>query len=114
MAQVMLKTDIGEKEKKEKNQLKRYIQNKNDFSSFRNIEFLSFVTPGTKTCFTKFSIGTDFLDKDPSTYKDDPGYINRTEKLKKIVVVNDAAKIELIQDYNNILTKDGTKKKFIF
>lgn len=57
MPRVMLKTDIGEKEEEGKNQLKRYIQNKNDFSSFTNIEFLS---PDTKTFLTKFSISTNF------------------------------------------------------
>lgn len=57
MPRVMLKTDLGEQEEEGKNQLKRYIRNKNYFSSFTNIEFLS---PDTKTFFTKFSISTDF------------------------------------------------------
>ncbi|KAJ4433335.1 hypothetical protein ANN_15594 [Periplaneta americana] len=69
MAQVIL-----EEEKEEENQLKSYILQQNDFSSFTNIEFSSFVTPGTKIFFTRFSISTDFLNKDPSTWKDDPVY----------------------------------------
>lgn len=48
MAQVMLEADKGEEEEEEENKLKRYILHQNDFSSFTNIEFSSFVTPGTK------------------------------------------------------------------
>lgn len=112
MAQVMLEADKGEEEE---NKLKRYILHQNDFSSFTNIEFSSFVTPGRKTFFTRFSISTDFLDKDPSTWKDDPGYKSGIEKLEKTVVVNDVAErgVKLIQDYNNILTKDETEKQFV-
>lgn len=115
IAQVMLEADKGEEEEEETNQLKRYILHQNDFSSFTNIEFSSFITPGTKTFFTRFSISTDFLDKDPSTWKDDPGYKSGLEKLEKAVVVNDVAErgVKLIQDYNNILTKDETEKQFV-
>ena len=42
------------KKKKKKNQLKRYILHQNDFPSFTNIEFTSFVTPGTKAFFKIF------------------------------------------------------------
>lgn len=112
MAQIMLKAD---KDEQEENQLKRYILHQNDFSSFTKIEFSSFVTPCTKNFFTRFSISTDFLDKDPSTWKDDPGFKSGIEKLEKTVVVNDVAErgVKLIQDYSNILTKDETDKQFV-
>ena len=70
MAQIILEAGKGEEEEEENNQLKRYILHQNDFSSFTNIEFSSFVSPGTKTIFMRLSVSTDFLDKDPSTWKD--------------------------------------------
>ncbi|CAI9725568.1 XP_043252248.1uncharacterized protein LOC122397258 [Octopus vulgaris] len=58
---------------------------------------------------------TDFLDKDPSTWKDDSGYKSGLEKLEKTVAVKDDAGrgIKLIHNYNNILTKDETEKQFV-
>ena len=113
MAQVLL--DKVEEAEEEKNQVKRYILLEKDFSSFPNIKFPSLMTPGTKTFFNRFSLSTDFLNKDPSVWKDDPGYKSGIEKLKKIVVVNDVVErgVKLIQDHNNILTKDETEKQFV-
>ena len=115
MAQVMLEVDKGEdQEEEEENQQKRYILHQNDFSSFKNNDFSSFVTPVTKTFFARFSISTDFLDRDPSTWKDDPGYKSAIEKLEKIVVVNDVAErgVKLIQEYCNSLTKNENENTF--
>lgn len=113
MAQVLLNQD--EEEEEERVEVKRYILPEKHFSSFPNVEFTSLLTPGTKTFFNRFSISTDFLNTDPSVWKDNPGYKSGIEKLKKIVVVNDVAErgVKLIQDYNNILTKDETEKQFI-
>ena len=113
MAQVLLDKDKEAEE--EKNQVKRYILPEKDVSSFPNIKFPSLLTPGTKTFFNRFSLSTDFLNKDPSVWKDDPGYKSGIEKLKKLMVVNDVAErgVKLIQDYNNILTKDETEKQFV-
>lgn len=115
MAQIMLEADKSEEEEEDKNQLKRYILQQKDFSSFTNIEFSSFVTPSSKNFFTRFSLSTDFLDKDPSTWKDDLGYKRAIEKLETTVVVNDVAErgVKLIQDYNNILTKDEAEKQYV-
>ncbi|CAI9715899.1 Hypothetical predicted protein [Octopus vulgaris] len=69
--------------------------------------------PGTKTFFMRFSISTDFLDEDPSTWKNDPSYKSGLENLEK-TVVNDVAErdVKFIQDYN-ILTNDETEKQFV-
>ena len=48
MAQVMLEADKGEEEEEEKNEVNKYILHQKDFSSFTNLEFLSFVTNATK------------------------------------------------------------------
>ena len=71
--------------KQRKKKVKRYILPEKDFSSFPNIEFPSLLTPGTKMFFNRFSINTNLLNKDPSVWKDDPGYKSGIEKLKKIV-----------------------------
>ena len=85
------------------------------FFSFTNFECLSFVANATKTLFTRFSINTNFLSKNPTTWNDDPGYESGLEKLQKTVVVNGIAErgVKLIQEYNNILTKDETEKQFV-
>ena len=81
MAQVLL--DRDEEAEEEKNQVKRYILPKKDFSSFPNIKLSSLLTPGTKTFFNRFSLSTDFLNKDPSVWKDDPGYKVELKNLRK-------------------------------
>lgn len=76
--------------------------------SFTNIEFLFYVTPGTKNFFMRFSISTNFLDRDLSTWKDEPGYRSVITKLEKTVFVNGVAEggVKLAQNYNDILTID--------
>ena len=63
----------------------------------------------------RFSINTNFLSKNPTTWNDDPGYESGLEKLQKTVVLNCIAErgVKLIQEYNNILTKDETVKQFV-
>lgn len=71
-----------------------------DFSSFSNIVFSSFVSPCIKTFFTKFSFSSDFRNKDPSTGRDDPGCKSGREKLKKTVDLKDIAEriVKLLPD----------------
>ena len=109
MAQVMLEADRGEEEEEE--EVKKYILHQKDFSSFTNLEFSSFVTNAIKKLFAQFSIN----GKNPTTWNDDPGYKSGLQKLQKMVVVNDVAErgVKLIQEYNNILTKDETEKQFV-
>lgn len=116
MVQVILEAETDhEEEEKEENLPKRYNFHQNTFSSFTNIKFSSLVTSGTKTFFKRFSISTEFLAEDPSTWKENPGYKSAFEKLKKLVVVNDVAErgVKLIHDYNKILTKSETEKQFV-
>ena len=86
-----------------------------DFLSFTNFECSSFIANATKTLFTRFSINTIFLSKNPIAWNDDPGYESGLEKLQKTVVVNGTAErgVKLIQEYNNILKKDETGKRFV-
>ena len=77
------------------------------FFSFTNFECSYFVANATKTLFARFSINTNFLSKNPTTWNDDPGYESGLQKLQKTVVVNGIAErgVKLIQECNNILTK---------
>ena len=115
MAQAMLEADKGDEEEEEKNEVKKYILHQKDFSFFTNLEFSSFVTNATKKLFARFSINTNFLSKNLTTWNYDPGYKSGPEKLQKTVVVNDVAErgVKLIQEYNNILIKDETEKQFV-
>ena len=63
MAQVLL--DRDEEAEEEKNQVKRYILPKKDFSSFPNIKFPSLLTPGKKTFFNRFSSQHRFSEQRP-------------------------------------------------
>ena len=56
-----------------------------------------------------------FPQQKSTTWNDDPGYKSGLEKLQKTVVVNDVAErgVKLIQEYNNILTKDETEIQFV-
>ena len=73
------------------------------------------MTPRTKEFFSRYSISTDFLSKNPSTWKYDPSYKAGFDKLKNISVVNDVAErgVKLIHDYNNILTNDESEKQYV-
>ncbi len=82
MAQVMPEVEGSEEQEEDTNQFKRYILHPNDFSSFSKIKFPSFVTSSTKNFFTRFSISSDFLYKDPSTWKDDVGYKSVIKKFR--------------------------------
>lgn len=94
---------------------KKYILHENEYVSFKNLEFSSFLTTASKNLFKRFSINTEYLCKDPSTWKNDINYQNGLAKLKKLSVVNDVAErgVKLIQEYNNILTMDESERQFI-
>ena len=114
MAQVMLEVKRSKEQKEDTNQFKWNILHPNDFSSFSEIKFPSLYVLVQKNFFTRFSISSNFLYKDPSAWKDD-GYKSRTEKFQTIIVVNDVVErdIKLIQDYTNILAKDESEKQLI-
>lgn len=116
MIQVMMESDKNEEEENEEKSSEGFtFCTKMIFFSFMNIGFSSFVTPGRKTFFTKFSISTDFLDRDLEKGKNDPGHKSGLENLDKTVLVNNVAErsVKLIQDFNIILAIDETEEQFV-
>lgn len=73
------------------------------------------VTEKTLTFFTLLGISHAFLQKNPEDWTTDEDYIRNRELLKKMRVVNDVAErgVALIQEYNEILTKDEEQKQFL-
>ena len=57
----------------------------------------------------------DFLDTDPSECEDMPSYQSSQQALCGIATVNDFAErgVALIQDYNQLLTKDEQQRQYL-
>lgn len=74
-----------------------------------------FIKPSSNNFFKRFNIETHFLDKDPSTWKNNDSYIAGLEIVKRLQVVNDSAErgVKLMEDFNKLLTKNETQKQFI-
>lgn len=74
-----------------------------------------FVTSASGHIFEAFNIDTDFLVKDPSEWEEDPSFQSSKKALHGIAVVNDFAErgVALIQDYNQILTKDEQQRQYL-
>ena len=74
-----------------------------------------FVTSASLRTFTAFDVSVDFLEKDPSEWKDDTSFQSSQQILRGIATVNDFAErgVSLIQDYNLILTHDEQQRQYL-
>jgi len=74
-----------------------------------------FVSSASHRIFEAFSINMDFLDTDPSEWEDMPSYQSSQQALCGIATVNDFAErgVALIQDYNQLLTKDEQQRQYL-
>lgn len=81
----------------------------------KNRELEQFIQPSSKNFFKRFNINTQFLDKDPSTWKNDDSYNAGLEIVKHLKVVNDSAErgVKLMEDFNNLFTKNENQKQFV-
>lgn len=79
----------------------------------KNIEH--FITQKTLHFFNRYCIPTDFLKKDPGEWENDKSYKIGLEIVGKLEVVNDTAEraVKLMEDYNQILSRDEEEKQFI-
>ena len=111
LAAIMMTTEDCDEE----NQIKRYIVKNDDIHHLKEKDFSHFICAESKTFFSRFSISTDFLTHCPSTWKDDINFQRGLQIVKSIVVVNDVAErgVKLIQEYQNILSKDEEEKQCI-
>lgn len=94
---------------------KRVLVNDQFVVDFMKYEIENFISSETNEFFNRFNFDTSFLQKDPSTWSVDESYQNAFEVVNKINVVNDAAErgIKLIEDYNDLLTKNEDQKQLV-
>lgn len=87
----------------------------NNVESLYGLNIDSFITSQSRRFFERFEINTDFLEIDPSEWPHNDGYNEGLNRVKTIRVVNDTAEraIKLIEEYNNILTKNEDQKQFL-
>lgn len=76
--------------------------------SYQSKDLSSFVTRNTLKFFQRFSISTDFLQTNPSTWIHRDDYKAGVEFCYKMSVVNDAAEraVKLMTEFNEILTNN--------
>nr|CAI5865498.1 unnamed protein product [Callosobruchus analis] len=74
-----------------------------------------FIQPLSMDFFKRFNINTQFLKKDPLTWKNDDNYNSCLDVVKHLKVVNDSAErgVKLTEDFNNLLTKHENQKQCI-
>lgn len=74
-----------------------------------------FITENTITFFERFGFSTNFMEKDPSEWKNDENYKEVQQTLAHLQVINDHAEraVKLFSDFNQALTKDEKRKQFL-
>jgi len=74
-----------------------------------------FVTTTSRRIFEGFNVNLDFLAKDQSAWENNESFQSAHQVLSKVAAVNDFAEcgVSLIQDYNQILTKDEEQWQFL-
>jgi hypothetical protein len=102
-------------EKESPGMCKRVQVNDQFIAYFMKYEIEHFISSETNEFFNRFNFDISFLQKDPSTWPLDESYQNAFDIVKKLNVVNDAAErgIKLIEDYNNLLTKNEEQKQLV-
>lgn len=74
-----------------------------------------FITTNTKAFFTILGVPQSFLLKPPETWNDNEDFKIAERIVRSLKVVNDTAErgVKLIQDFNQILTKDEDQKQYL-
>lgn len=75
----------------------------------------NFITVDSLKFFTRFNLSTSFLDLEPQLWDTDENYKISFHMVQQLKVVNDTPdrSIKLIEDYNNIITKNEEQKQFL-
>lgn len=95
--------------------VKRVVIKPSEINTFIEKELHDVVTPNTVNFFTRFGISHQFLNEDPQYWSDIEDYKNGMNVVSRIKVVNDTAEraVKLIEEYNNILTKNEQEKQYL-
>lgn len=81
--------------------------------SYKNID--DFISPQSSNFFNWFNISLDFLNLDPKLWNQNEHYKKGKELVNNLREVNDVAErgVKLIEDYNNIISKNEEQKKYL-
>uniref|UniRef100_A0A0K8VFP7 Uncharacterized protein n=1 Tax=Bactrocera latifrons TaxID=174628 RepID=A0A0K8VFP7_BACLA len=87
----------------------------NQIPEIMNNGIKQFVSNKTRKFFTRFDISDEFLNIDPSQWHKNEDFINALNLVKKLKVVNDPSErgVKLMEDYNNLFTKNEEQKKYV-
>lgn len=79
----------------------------------KDLSFL--VSTNTNKFFERFNIDKQFLTNNPDTWSTNQSFIKGLETVKNIKVVNDTAErgVKLIEEYNNLITKDEDQTQYL-
>ncbi|XP_050530606.1 uncharacterized protein LOC126899603 [Daktulosphaira vitifoliae] len=94
---------------------KRIVVGVNEIYDFKNKNIDDFISTESKKLFERYDIETDFLNINPLSWKDNSQYIRGKIIVNNLKVINDLAErgVKLIEEYNNILTKDEAQKQYL-
>ena len=99
----------------EDSSVKRIVIRPMDVKNYISKDISQFVTRKTLAFFTRFGVSTDFLQTDPDEWEERDDYKKGLKIAAELSVTNDIAErgIKLIEEYNNILTKNESQKQFL-
>ena len=82
---------------------------------YDNWQLRNFVTKNTRSFFTMLSLPTSFLELSPQKWKQNEDFLEAEKTVHSLKVINDTAErgVQLIQEYNSILTKNEDQKQFL-
>lgn len=113
-------TFMEEENLEEEEILKKFLIKKENLNTFfakdNSSILIELVSKNTKSVFKRFQISMDFLQKDPSSWKDCEDYRKGKFIIQKLKVVNDCAErgIKLVEDYHEKITKDEQQRQYLF
>lgn len=86
-----------------------------ELNEIENKEIYDFISVTSKNFFQKLNFPTEFLESDPATWNKNESYSKCCKIINNLKVVNDTAErgIKLINEYNQLLTKDEEQKQFL-
>ena len=95
--------------------VKKLIISPNNVTQYIDNDIEGFVSQKTLEFFKRFTIPTDFINKDPSVWENDPNYTIGFNIVNNLRVVKDSAErgVKLMQEFNNVLSRNEEEKQII-
>lgn len=89
--------------------------NEKDIFELTDSYICDFISKKSPDLFKRYNINKAFLTRDTSSWTKDINFILVLEIVKNLKVDNDAAErsVKLMNDFNNVLTKDEKQKQYL-